>query len=52
VKERIKICIETGIIYYSVSEAARQIGLSSHTHIAQVCRGKRPHAGGYHWEYI
>ena len=43
------ICIETGIIYPSMSEASRQTGISS-GHICSVCKGKRKTAGGFHWE--
>lgn len=56
------LCIETGIIYPSASEAARQTGLSQGT-ISNVCRGARVKdsrgnyytvqtTGGYHWKYV
>lgn len=47
-------CIETGIIYKSSAEAARQIGLSGHSAIAG-CYNKRKGyktAGGFHWEFV
>ena len=44
-------CIETGIIYASMSEANRQTGIS-YGSISNCCRGKRKTAGGYHWEYV
>lgn len=44
-------CIETGMIYPSVSEAARQIG-GSDVGIGRVCRGERNTYYGYHWEYM
>ena len=44
-------CLETGIIYYSTKEAARQLNISS-GHIGDACNNKRGLAGGYHWEYV
>lgn len=44
-------CIETGIIYESVHEAARQTGISN-GNISQCCNGKRKSAGGFHWEFV
>lgn len=44
-------CIETGIVYYSAREAARQLGIDSST-ISKVCRGIKRTCGGFHWEYI
>ncbi len=41
-------CIETGVIYPSISEAKRQTGAS---HISEVCSGKQKTSGGYHWRY-
>ena len=44
-------CIETNIIYPSISEAERQTGINN-SHISEVCKkNKRKTAGGYHWEY-
>jgi len=37
--------------YYSVQSAHRDTKISP-SNIASVCRGERPHAGGYKWEYI
>ena len=56
------LCVETGKIYPSASEAARQTGLSQGT-ISNVCRGAKVKdsrgnyytvqtTGGYHWKYI
>ena len=56
------LCVETGIIYPSSAEAARQTGLSQ-GNIANVCRGAKVKdskgyyytvhsSGGYHWEYV
>lgn len=47
------LCIETGIIYPSSHEAARQTGIPN-TNIGAVCNN-RPHcktAGGFHWRWI
>ena len=50
-KKKVK-CIEKNIIFESASEAARQLNLSSGSHISAVCRGERKTAAGYHWEFI
>lgn len=44
-------CIETGVIYHSAREAARQTGLRPAA-ISECCRGIRKSCGGFHWEYI
>lgn len=44
-------CIETGIIYESASEAARQVPKTTQSKICMVCRGQRQTCGGYHWKY-
>lgn len=44
------ICVETGVIYESMSEAQRQTGLWC-THISRCCNGKQETCGGYHWTY-
>lgn len=44
-------CIETGIIYYSAVEAAKQTGLGA-SHIRECCRGEAITCGDYHWEYV
>jgi hypothetical protein len=44
--------IDTGEIYESVTEAERILNLPlRHSHIGDVCRGKRKFAYGYKWEY-
>ena len=45
-------CIETGVEYPSISEAARCVGAKTDTHIGEVCRGKAKTASGLHWEFI
>lgn len=43
-------CVETGIVYKSVSEAARQLNLKR-SNIYKVIMNKRKHTGGYTFEY-
>jgi group I intron endonuclease len=43
-------CVETGVIYPTLAEAARANGLQ-HSKISLCCQGKRHTTGGYHWEY-
>lgn len=45
------ICIETKVIYESISEAARQTGISREN-IKTALNGKRLSAGGYHWALV
>lgn len=45
------ICITTGIIYNSISEAERQTGVKA-PRISACCRGQQHTAGGYEWEYF
>lgn len=47
-------CMETGVIYPSAREAARQMfGKSKRgDHILDVCKQKRGKAYGYHWEVV
>nr|DAV02664.1 MAG TPA: intron associated endonuclease [Caudoviricetes sp.] len=44
------ICIETGMLYSSVTEAAESIGVTRDA-VGMVARGVRKTAGGYHWKY-
>ena len=50
-KRKSIICIETGIRYVSVSEAARQTGINR-SNIKTAINGKRLSAGGYHWAVV
>ena len=43
------ICIETGKIYHSQSEAAKDIGYKISGDIGRCCDGKLKSCGGYHW---
>lgn len=45
------ICVETGTLYSSVTEAAKSIGIAK-SNITAVCRHRREKAGGYHWKYV
>lgn len=45
------ICVETGVTYESVNEAARQTGIHSGT-ISRACKKPNSYAGGFHWQYI
>lgn len=42
-------CVETGIIYESVTIAKEKTGCA---YISEVCRGLRETDCGYHWEYV
>lgn len=42
-------CVETGEVYESASEAARQLGVKNH--ISECCNGKRQTCAGYHWRF-
>ena len=43
-------CVETNMIYESIQECARQLGLQA-TLICKVCKGKAKTTGGYHFQY-
>jgi hypothetical protein len=43
-------CIETGVVYSTITEAAKVVGIGSGK-ITMVCKGKRRTAGGFRWEY-
>ena len=45
------LCIETNEKYESLRDAFKNTNINFH-HIAEVCKGKRKTAGGYHWKYI
>lgn len=50
-RRRPVICIETGVVYESASEAARQTPKTSQSKICMACRGQRKTCGGFHWKY-
>lgn len=45
------LCVETGIIYTSATEAAKVIG-GKQGGLSTACRGERITYRGYHWRYI
>ena len=46
------LCVETGVVYPSIKEAARKTGANK-TKISEVCRGiRRKTTHGYHWEFV
>lgn len=45
------VCVETGQVYLSISQAAKEGG-TYRSHIAEVMNGKRKSAGGYTWEMV
>lgn len=50
-KRKKVMCIETGIFYNSVSEAAKELQLFT-GNISKVCKGKMNKTGGCHWSYV
>lgn len=44
------ICIETNIIYESLTKASEETNINS-SHISQCCNNKRKTTGGFHWKY-
>ena len=44
-------CLETGEVFHSAAEAARQLNIGR-SHITQVCRGERSFANNLHWEFV
>ncbi len=46
------LCIETGEVFDSIADAARNKGLYERkSNISAVCKGKLNECGGYHWKY-
>lgn len=45
------LCVETGEIYASAHEVARQTGFSQ-GNISAACRGQYEKAYGFHWQYV
>ena len=39
-------------VWDSIKEAAQSLNMKSQCNISAVCKGKRPYAGGYIWEYV
>ena len=45
------LCVETGIEFDSVTQAAEVVGCSI-SNLSNVLKGKRKTTGGFHWEYV
>lgn len=45
------MCVETGIIYESMSQAAVDKGCHA-SGITKACKGSEYTSGGYHWAYV
>ena len=45
------ICVELNIIFDSISDASRQLGLST-GNICNCLKGRYKTTGGYHWKYV
>ena len=45
------LCIDTGIVYESMIDAAKDVN-TPRSNIGSVCTGKTKTAGGYSWKYI
>ena len=45
------MCVETGIVYYSQREAARETN-TNEGKLSEVSKGKRKTAGGFHWKRV
>lgn len=45
------ICVETGVVYASQTEAARETGIPQ-GNISKACRGLLGAVGGYHWRFF
>lgn len=50
-KSKPVMCIETGKVYYGMTEASKQTNTCLGS-IYKCCNGQRHTAGGYHWEYV
>ncbi|EJV59318.1 HNH endonuclease signature motif containing protein [Bacillus mycoides] len=46
------MCIDTGVLYESVADCARELGYKKASNIGLVCKGKRPHVLGFKFRYI
>ena len=50
-RKRKVLCVETGIIYNSIRDAAKDVGTPA-SNVGSVCTGKTKTAGGYSWKYV
>ena len=51
IKPKPVMCLETGKVYKSAREAAKDLNLQ-YSKISLVCTGQRSHTGGYHFKFI
>lgn len=45
-------CVELDKVFNGVREAARELGIKSHSNISACCKGRYKTASGYHWKYV
>ena len=45
------LCVETGEIFESMSDAQRKTGIDI-SHISKACNGEQKTTGGYHWRNV
>lgn len=50
-RKRPVVCIETGIIYESATDASHKVDGTTQSKITMCCKGQRLTCGGYHWKY-
>lgn len=50
-RKRKVLCVETGIIYNSIRDAAKAVETPA-SNVGSVCTGKTKTAGGYSWKYV
>lgn len=51
IKNRKIICVETGCVYESATQAAKVLGFNQ-SNISNCCLGKLKHYKGYHWQFV
>ena len=44
-------CVETGVVYNSLTEAGEEVGIDRRNIGNALKKGKKYAAGGFHWEY-
>lgn len=51
IRGRKVLCVETGVVYETITDAATATCITR-GNISYACNGKRQTAGGYHWSYV
>lgn len=46
------MCVETGIVYDNLRQAADAVGAKSTGNICSCLKGNREHSMGFHWKYV